>query len=81
MAGSCWNRRKRSFEPAASSDHMKKEPKIMSLFEEVGLTFLVSLGPILLALLIGAVCWVVSYWRRRKHAMDADWEAIYDDEH
>lgn len=53
----------------------------MSLFEEVGLTFLVSLGPILLALLICAVCWAVSFWRRRKHAMDADWEAIYDDEH
>lgn len=51
----------------------------MSLFEEVRLTFLVSLGPILLALLIGAVCWAV--YRRRKHAMDADWEAIYDDEH
>ena len=53
----------------------------MSLFEEVGLTFLVSLGPILLALLIGAVCWAVSYWRRRKYAMGADWEALNDDEY
>ena len=53
----------------------------MSLFEEVGLTFLVSLEPILLACAIGAVCWGVRYYKRRKHAMDADWEAIYDDEH
>lgn len=53
----------------------------MSLFEEVRLTFLVSLWPILLVCAIGAVCWAVSFWRRRKHAMDADWEAIYDDEH
>ena len=37
----------------------------MSLFEEVGLTFLVSLGPILLACAIGAVCWDVSFWRRQ----------------
>ncbi len=53
----------------------------MSLFEEVGLTFLVSLGPILLACAIGAVCWGVRYYKRCKHAMDTDWEALNDDEY
>ena len=53
----------------------------MSLFEEVRLTFLVSLEPILLACAIGAVCWAVSFLRRRKYAMGADWEALNDDEY
>ena len=52
----------------------------MSAMQECLLTALVTFSPILLAMLIGAICWAVRYGKRRKEAMDATWEEIYDDD-
>ena len=40
----------------------------MTPYEECGLEALLTYGPIILALLIGAVCWVVKQVRRERQA-------------